>query len=199
MGTKLAGKSIGGKTITSLYNLWAQHGIAAELKTRLDRKAPFVINLASQEYSKVVDQSAFPEDVLWIDCVFKNSGRVLSFFAKQARGLMARHCALINLQTPEQLKAFNLEGYTFQPAESTPTLYVFDRPKPPPAAASKANSKKKEPAKPNPAKKTAARAGRKAVARSTQAKRKPSSAPSEAGGHAARSSKRRRGKSGTES
>jgi hypothetical protein len=142
MGTKLPIPSIGGAPVKHLYDLWQQQSVDTALFAPLaagkGRGPPlFVVNVASQEYSKVVDRSRLPEGTLWIDCVFKDSGRVLSFFAKQARGLMARYCAVSNVSTPEQLKEFDLEGYKFQPTESTGTVYVFGRPKPPPMAAAK--------------------------------------------------------------
>ena len=72
----------------------------------------------------MIDRDQLPADVVWIDCVFKDSGRVLSFFAKRARGLMARWCAIHQVKSPEELKSFDLEGYKFVPKESTDTTCV---------------------------------------------------------------------------
>jgi hypothetical protein len=71
---------------------------------------------------QVVVRDLLPAGTVWIDCVFKDSGRVLSFFAKRARGLMARWCALHCVESPEELKAFDLEGYKFVPKESSDTV-----------------------------------------------------------------------------
>ena len=56
---------------------------------------------------------------------------------------MARWCALHRVESPEELKAFDLEGYKFVPKESTATVYVYGRVKPPPAAASSVPKSKK--------------------------------------------------------
>ena len=66
-----------------------------------------------------------------IECVFEDwkSGRykVISFFAKRARGLMARWAVLHKAATPKKLQGFDLEGYGFAADASTPERMVFRR------------------------------------------------------------------------
>jgi cytoplasmic iron level regulating protein YaaA (DUF328/UPF0246 family) len=92
-------------------------------------KTPVVINLASQEYFKAVDQKALKARV--IECVFEDwkggKYKVISFLAKRARGLMARYAATKRVTTPKQLEKFNLEGYAFDAAASEPDRLVFRR------------------------------------------------------------------------
>jgi cytoplasmic iron level regulating protein YaaA (DUF328/UPF0246 family) len=90
---------------------------------------PVVVNLASQEYFKAVDQKALKARV--IECVFEECKdgkyKIISFYAKRARGLMARFAATQQLTTPRQLEEFNLEGYAFDAKVSQPERLVFRR------------------------------------------------------------------------
>jgi len=91
-----------------------------------------VVNLASQEYFKAVDLKVLKARV--IDCVFEEykggKYKIVSFHAKRARGLMARFAACTQAVLPEQLKAFDAEGYRFDPAASEPMRLVFRRNQP---------------------------------------------------------------------
>ena len=114
---------------SNLYKFWGAQ-IAGHLNERLKAdKTPVVINLASQEYFKAVDLKALKARV--IECVFeehKNGQyKVISFMAKRARGLMARHAAQHRLGMPQQLEGFNAEGYAFNAAASRPDRLVFRR------------------------------------------------------------------------
>ncbi len=113
----------------NLYKFWGSQ-IADYLNERLQAdKTPVVVNLASQEYFKAVDQKALKARV--IECVFEDwkggKYKVISFLAKRARGLMARYAALHRVSTPKQLEKFNLEGYAFDAAASEPDRLVFRR------------------------------------------------------------------------
>jgi uncharacterized protein len=113
----------------NLYQYWGPR-IAECLNTQLAADhTPVVVNLASQEYFKAVDRRVLKARV--IDCVFedwKGSGyKVISFFAKKARGLMARHAITHRLATPRQLEGFDLDGYAFDPAASEVDKLVFRR------------------------------------------------------------------------
>jgi cytoplasmic iron level regulating protein YaaA (DUF328/UPF0246 family) len=124
MGTKLANEAG-----ADLYRFW--HGrIAKHLNSclRADR-TPVVVNLASQEYFKAVDTKALKARV--VHCVFEDwkSGqyKIISFFAKRARGLMARYAVTQRVETPHQLEGFDLEGYRFDESASAPDRLVFRR------------------------------------------------------------------------
>jgi cytoplasmic iron level regulating protein YaaA (DUF328/UPF0246 family) len=124
MGTALANPQ--GK---NLYAFWGRQ-IADYLHTRLQRDtSPVVVSLASQEYFKAVDTRALHARVL--ECVFqdyKNGDfKIISFLAKRARGLMARYAIEHRLVQPEQLKAFDSEGYAYVAEQSTVDRYVFRR------------------------------------------------------------------------
>lgn len=125
MGTKIANP--GG---ANLYQFWAKT-IAPYLNERLAKeKDPLVVNLASEEYFKAVDQKALKARV--IQCVFQDAKgptwKVVSFHAKRARGLMARFAIEQRLTKPEDLKKFASEGYAFAPEVSTEDKLVFRRP-----------------------------------------------------------------------
>lgn len=124
MGTKLANARG-----NDLYHFWGTQ-IADYLNTRLAAdKTPVIVNLASQEYFKSVDKKALKARVL--DCVFEDfkggQYKIISFYAKRARGLMARFAVTQRLTLPEQLKGFDLDGYAFAPAASSAETLVFRR------------------------------------------------------------------------
>lgn len=113
----------------NLYRFWGTR-IAEHLNRRLAAdRTPVLVNLASQEYFKSVDRSVLKGRV--IECVFEEGqgGRykVVSFFAKRARGLMARFATQHRISTPRQLEGFDLEGYAHAPAASAPDRLVFRR------------------------------------------------------------------------
>ena len=113
----------------NLYAYWGD-AIAEHLNERLAANAsPVVVNLASQEYFKAADRPALKARV--IDCVFEewkvDQYKVISFFAKRARGLMARHAIVERIATPDGLKRFDAEGYAFDPAVSSRNRFVFRR------------------------------------------------------------------------
>ena len=124
MGTKLA--TPGAK---DLYGFWGDT-IAAYLNQR-QRGAPqkVVVNLASQEYFRAADRKALKARV--VECVFEEGRaggwQIISFFAKRARGLMARWAVRHRLDDPAALRAVAEEGYAFTPAVSTPDRLVFRR------------------------------------------------------------------------
>lgn len=124
MGTGLANAR--GK---NLYQFWGTR-IAEYLNERQSsQKAPVVVNLASQEYFKSVDRKVLKAEV--VDCVFEEykagSWKVVSFMAKRARGLMARHAILRKVTRLSQLEQFNSEGYVFDEQASTSQRMVFRR------------------------------------------------------------------------
>ena len=124
MGTKLR-NSKG----ADLYAYW-QDVVTSELEKRLQQeKTPVLVNLASQEYFKVVNVKALKAHV--IHCVFEEKkGRqykIVSFYAKRARGLMARYAIEKRANVPQVLQGFDKEGYVYTPSVSTPDTLVFRR------------------------------------------------------------------------
>jgi hypothetical protein len=112
-----------------LYQFWGTQ-ISEYLNSRLRSDVtPVVVNLASQEYFKSVQLTALKARV--VECVFqeyKNGKyKIVSFSAKRARGMMARFAIENRVQTPDQLRAFDTDGYAWVARESTPERLVFQR------------------------------------------------------------------------
>jgi len=117
------------KRTKDLYGYWGDM-LAEHLNERQEGEAePVVVNLASVEYARAALRKVLRARV--VDCVFedwKGSGyKVISFFAKQARGMMARHAIERRAERPEHLEDFATEGYCFDRAASEPDRLVFRR------------------------------------------------------------------------
>lgn len=132
----------------TLYDFWGDR-IAKALRTATEGHAdPTVVNCASLEYFGAVDAKALKRPV--VNAHFKEEkdgqARIVSFYAKKARGLMARFAVVNRVERAEQLKAFDLEGYRFDAAGSTATDWTFVRPQPEPKQPARAPAHEKEPA-----------------------------------------------------
>ena len=124
MGTRLATPAG-----ANLYQVWGDR-LAEHLNQRLaDDPAPVLLNLASQEYFKAVDRKALRPRV--VECVFEDwkggSWKIISFHAKRARGLMARHAIQQRARKPEDLRGFDAEGWAHDAAASSTGRMVFRR------------------------------------------------------------------------
>ena len=129
MGTRLATPA--GQ---NLYQFWgtriAEHLDAAlAALPRTGGAAPVLLNLASQEYFRAVDRKALKARV--VECVFEDwkagAYKVIGIHAKRARGLMARHCTVRRITTPDALVDFQTDGYAFDASTSTADRVVFRR------------------------------------------------------------------------
>lgn len=125
MGTKL--KTEKGK---NLYDYWGSQLALYMNQYMATHSNPVVINLASNEYFKAVDKKALKYPV--VDCVFQDQKgadwKIISFYAKKARGLMLRYAIDHQCKSVDDLKGFNYEGYAFVPEISSATKLVFRRP-----------------------------------------------------------------------
>lgn len=124
MGLKFRNR--GGK---DLYTFWGD-AITQSLNEQLAAlKSEVLVNLASNEYFRAVKPRTLHADV--ITPVFKDlkngKYRVISFFAKKARGQMARYAIDHRLKDVEGLKTFRGDGYRFNRAASTAREWVFTR------------------------------------------------------------------------
>lgn len=113
-----------------LYDFWGDT-VAAHLNERIAADpSPVVVNLASQEYFKVVQRGRGLRPRV-VDCVFEewHGGRfqIVGFYAKRARGLMARHAITQRIGTPDGLTRFEAEGYRFDAGASGLDRLVFRR------------------------------------------------------------------------
>ena len=122
MGTKLPiGES------KNLYDFWKKT-VTASLNKEL-KKGELFVNLASNEYFSVIDTKALKVPVITPDFKDYKDGKLkmISFFAKKARGMMVRYIIDTNAETIEDLKGFNYEGYQFDANLSKGNNLVFTR------------------------------------------------------------------------
>ena len=112
-----------------LATYWQQNVTERLSEELTNRNDLILLNLASDEYSAAVDSKSLPTGTQYIRIVFRQEGRVIAVHAKRARGLMARHLAEMKAESLEDVKSFNMEGYSFVKDESNETALVFDRKK----------------------------------------------------------------------
>ncbi|MCO6176052.1 peroxide stress protein YaaA [Flavobacterium sp. NRK F10] len=122
MGTSLA---VGTKK--NLYEFWKKK-ITDALNKELQKEELF-LNLASNEYFSAVDVKALKVPVITPEFKDYKDGKLkmISFFAKKARGLMVRYILDHNVETLEELKNFNYDGYAFDTNLSKGNTLVFTR------------------------------------------------------------------------
>ncbi|NKB34647.1 MAG: peroxide stress protein YaaA [Pseudomonadales bacterium] len=118
----------------NLYQFWGSKitdVINSELEQQ-SQKRKILINLASNEYFSSIDLKLLDAEIVTPQFKDWASGqyRVLSFFAKKARGEMAAYIIRNKINSPSKLKDFNVEGYEFDEEESTKAKYVFKRKQP---------------------------------------------------------------------
>ena len=112
-----------------LYAFWGSR-VTDSLKQVLEKqKKPVLLNLASEEYFKVLQSKELGCPV--VAPVFQDAKdgkyKIISFYAKRARGLMARYVVENRITDPVDLKGFNLDGYKYSAAESKLDKPVFRR------------------------------------------------------------------------
>jgi cytoplasmic iron level regulating protein YaaA (DUF328/UPF0246 family) len=92
-------------------------------------KGEVVINLASTEYSKAIDKKTLKSRIITpLFKEFKNGEyKVVMIFAKHARGAMARYIVVNQIENPEELKVYNVDGYTYDEKQSSENEWVFVR------------------------------------------------------------------------
>lgn len=112
-----------------LYQFWGNR-ITDLLNHQLaEEKTDTVINLASNEYFKAVQPKHLNGKLVNVQFKEDKGGqlKIVALFAKQARGMMARHIIDQRVEEPEGLKSFTTAGYRFQPALSGANEFVFAR------------------------------------------------------------------------
>jgi cytoplasmic iron level regulating protein YaaA (DUF328/UPF0246 family) len=121
------GTSITIGTKKNLYEFWKKT-ITDALNKELTKDELF-LNLASNEYFSAVDTKALKVPVITPEFKDYKDGKLkmISFFAKKARGLMVRYIIDSNATTIEDLKGFNYEGYAFDANLSKGNTLVFTR------------------------------------------------------------------------
>jgi uncharacterized protein len=124
MGTKL--KNERG---TNLYQFWDQTITDLINKDLAEQQSELLVNLASDEYYKAVKESKIKAEIIKPIFLDQKNGKykVISFYAKKARGLMARYMIENKISRIEDLKAFNTDGYYFDADSSLKGELVFKR------------------------------------------------------------------------
>jgi cytoplasmic iron level regulating protein YaaA (DUF328/UPF0246 family) len=112
-----------------LYGFWGD-AVTDRLNDAIAANgAEVLVNLASEEYFRSVRPKLLPVPV--ISPVFEDwkngKYKIISFFAKRARGMMARYAAEKGITDAEKLKKFKVDGYAFSKRDSTETNWVFRR------------------------------------------------------------------------
>ncbi len=121
MGTKLANEK--GKDLYQFWGNQLRESIEAELTDGV------LINLASNEYFKAIEAKKLKARI--ITPVFKDwkngQYKIISFYAKKARGLMSRYIIDHKINQPENIKKFDSQGYRYSPEISEADQWVFLR------------------------------------------------------------------------
>jgi cytoplasmic iron level regulating protein YaaA (DUF328/UPF0246 family) len=124
MGTRLSNPR--GK---DLYAFWGETVTGALNEQIAAVKAKALVNLASEEYFKSVKPKLLSVPV--ITPVFEDwkngKYKIISFFAKRARGMMARYATVNGIKDPQKLKGFDVDGYAFDEQGSSERTWVFRR------------------------------------------------------------------------
>jgi cytoplasmic iron level regulating protein YaaA (DUF328/UPF0246 family) len=113
----------------NLYSYWGSKVTDLLNQILLKHRFDCVLNLASDEYFKVLQPAKLKARL--IQPVFQDwkngKYKIISFYAKRARGLMARYCAEHGISDPAQLQNFDVEGYQFAEQESDDRYWVYRR------------------------------------------------------------------------
>jgi uncharacterized protein len=118
----------------SLYDFWGprvSEALNAAAQSHTDQT---LVNCASGEYFGAVDRAALTLPVLSCRFLEEKDGdaRIVSFYAKKARGLMARFAIDNRIARASDLRSFDVAGYRFAPDLSSDTEFTFSRPQPEP-------------------------------------------------------------------
>lgn len=122
MGTRL--KNTKGN---NLYEFWGSQ--ISELMNQRLSDDNTVINLASNEYVKAIDKKTLNANIITPRFEDHKNGqyKVISFYAKKARGMMVRYAADNQLSNPDELKGFDWDGYSYVKDASDDKTWVFRR------------------------------------------------------------------------
>ena len=126
MGTKLKVADAG-----SLYEFWNDKIAKLLIEDVKSQGDNILINLASNEYFKAVDKKRLKENIEIIDIEFKDYSKdeykIIAFYAKKARGMMARFIVKNNINHVDDLKGFDMEGYYFDKVDEQNGKLHFKR------------------------------------------------------------------------
>jgi cytoplasmic iron level regulating protein YaaA (DUF328/UPF0246 family) len=122
-----------------LYDFWGARLSEALNEAAESHKDPTLVNAASSEYFGAVDLAALKLPVIHTRFLEEKDGeaRIVSFFAKRARGMLARWAIDHRIDRAADLKGFDAGGYRYVPKLSSESELTFARPQPPPPATSR--------------------------------------------------------------
>jgi uncharacterized protein len=113
----------------NLYEFWGKK-VAIALDSKMEKtNSEYLINLASEEYFKVVKPHIQSDKLIHINFKEEKAGKwtFISFNAKKARGLVCKYIVKNKISRPEQLKKFDYENYIFNESLSTSNEWIFTR------------------------------------------------------------------------
>ena len=111
----------------NLYGFW-KDTLTPFVNSKL-KKGEFILNLASNEYAKVLDRKSLKVPVYDVEFQDYKNGELkkIMMYFKHARGAMARYCAENNVTTLDEVKAYDVDGYRFDENLSTNETLIFTR------------------------------------------------------------------------
>ncbi len=124
MGTRVANRR--GK---DLYQFWG-NTLTDTLNAYMDEQGQStLLNLASNEYFKAVQPSRLKANLVNVDFKDQKNGeyKIISFYAKKARGMMARYVIRNRIESVAGLCSFDVDGYYFSAEQSSPNHLIFLR------------------------------------------------------------------------
>ena len=129
MGTKLAHAKLQGLSVNTLYEFW-QDKLALEINQQLEKlNSSIIVNLASQEYFKAAQPKLLAGEI--VTPIFKDwkngKYKIISFYAKKARGMMSAYIIKNRIENIKDLKNFSEVGYSFNDELSDESNLVFTR------------------------------------------------------------------------
>ena len=124
MGTRLAFDDY-----NTLYQYWDDKILKLLLKDLKAQGDDIIVNLASVEYFKSIDKKNVPARIIDVEFKdFKNGKyKIVSFYAKKARGLMSRYIIENEIRNPDDLRGFDYEDYYFDEDASSENMLAFKR------------------------------------------------------------------------
>ncbi len=124
MGTKITTKKF-----KDLYRYWS-NSLTAFINSSLAKmESQILVNLASTEYFKVINREKLEGEIITMTFRQKKNGlyKTIPIYSKRARGLMTHFAITNRIQETEELKSFNLSGYSYRREESTKEIWVFEK------------------------------------------------------------------------
>lgn len=113
----------------NLYDFWGLQVTDSLNQCLTEQNTDILLNLASNEYFKAVKPKQLKAQLINVDFKDLKNGqyKIISFYAKKARGMMARYVIQNKVESIEALKSFNLQGYYYSAEQSKPDHLVFLR------------------------------------------------------------------------